>query len=252
MLIDYYKEQSDINSKMKSALIYPKILCVVFLGAFILVCKLIVPSFYSMFQDSNVELNKLTNFIFKFLMYIGNNLLWIGVMIISIFLIIKFLLKTEGFKKTFDQLKLKLQKRKLTYYYSYLFTRIMCLLWSNGVGKIESIDYASSIIPNSLYKKKLYEVQDELSRGMLFGVSLENKKIFDLTLCKMLTVGEKSNFLEKNMENAAKYYHYRYSIILNKLVKLIEPLLIIVMALAIGFIIVVIFIPMLNAFKMVM
>lgn len=250
-LLNFYKEQNDSNSKIKNALIYPKILLVVFFAAFLVICKFIVPSFYTMFTEAHVELSGLTYGIMKTLIFIGNNLFYILGAIIFVIILYTLLKKTNSFKYVKSKIELRLSKQK-NLYYTYLFCKTLNLLWHYGYSKIDSMNMVSLILTNSYISDKLNYVKEDIEKGMLIGDALNKWHLFDETLSKMLIVGETTNYLESNMNNAANYYHFEYSIKLNRFIKLIEPAIIVFMAILIGFVILVIFIPMLNAFKLVM
>ena len=251
-LSKFYHEQNELKGKISSALIYPKILMVIFLVAFIVVCKFIVPSFYSMFQESNVTLNGLTNGVMKGLIYIGEHLLLFGGFFLGLILLFQLLKRSEVVHQKMDYLKLKFFKRYHQIYYAYLFSETLNLLWYCGYAKNESISLCGQVIPNFYIKRELEVVKRQMEQGMYLGAALEEVQIFDPTLCKMLLIGEQGDFLSTNVLNASRYYHLQYKMMLDRLVKMIEPSIILLMAILIGFIILVIFIPMLNAFRLVM
>lgn len=250
-LLSFYKEQNDLNSKIKNALIYPKILLLVFFAAFLVICKFIVPSFYSMFNEAHVELGKLTFGVMRALIFIGNNLLYIILIILFVIILYTILKNTYYFKYLKSKIEIKVSKKK-NLYYTYLFCKTLSLLWHYGYPKTTSMMMVANIIPNAYISKRLIDAKDDIEKGMLIGDALNNAGLFDETLSKMLIVGETTNYLENNMQNAANYYHFEYSTKLNRFIKLIEPAIIVIMALLISFVILVIFIPMLNAFKLVM
>ena len=252
MLAEFYKEEAALKGKVSSALIYPKILLVVFLVAFIVVCKFIVPSFYAMFNESNVALNKTTTIVMLSLIYIGNHLLIFGLAIIGLILLFKLLLKSDAIHQRIDYLRLKLFKRYHQIYYSYVFSKTLYLIWRCGYLKNESISLCATVLPNYYLKRSLEDVRSKMEQGTYLGIALEDAHLFDETLCKMLIIGEQGDFMLTNAQNASHYYHLQYQANLDRLVKMIEPSIILVMALLIGFIILVIFIPMLNAFRLVM
>ena len=87
--------------------------------------------------------------------------------------------------------------------------------------------------------------------GLTISESFIKNNIFDNVLIKMFVIGEKNNMIEKNIENAVKYYHYKYQLYLKRMMTVIEPLLLIFISLFVLVIILVVFMPMMNAFKMV-
>ena len=125
------------------------------------------------------------------------------------------------------------------------------LLWLNNVNKTDSILLVSKSIKDINLKKKLEKAYNDVHSGLTIAESFIKNKVFDHVLIKMFMIGEKNNMMQKNIENAVKYYQYKYQLYLKRMMTILEPLLLIIIAFFVLIIILVVFMPMMNAFKMV-
>ena len=137
------------------------------------------------------------------------------------------------------------------YLNTYLFCSMTNLLWLNNVNKTESLLIVAKSTKDPVMRYKLNNAYTDIHTGLTISESLIKNKIFDNVLIKMFVIGEKNNMLQKNIENAVKYYRYKYQIHLKRLMIFIEPLILICISLFVLIIILVVFMPMMNAFKMV-
>ena len=141
--------------------------------------------------------------------------------------------------------------RSSKYLNTYLFCSMTNLMWLNNVNKTESLLLVSKSMKDMNIKSKLEKAYEDVHMGLTISESFIKNNIFDNVLIKMFVIGEKNNMIEKNIKNAVKYYHYKYQLYLKRMMTIIEPLLLIFISLFVLVIILVVFMPMMNAFKMV-
>ena len=254
LLKDYYIDKNKNANKIKNALVYPKILFVALFLALIVVSKFIVPQFKSLYRELKTTLNGFSNFVFKILTFIGDNLFTIIVFTIGSVILFMLFKRTELYKKIFDKIKLKIPVYKHLERTNniYLFLKSINILWKNNFNKLDSIDVISRLLPNYYYQVEFLKIKEDVEKGMLFGKSISLRKLFDQNVCDILSIGEEMNVLDENIENACVWYSFELSSKTEKFIKIIEPLSIFVMALFVLMLILVIFIPMMNSIKLVM
>lgn len=254
LLKDYYIEKNKNTNKIKNALLYPKILLIALFAALIVVSKFIVPSFKSLYVELGKELTGFSKWIFTFLTFIGDNLILVLLFILLLVVLFFIFKKTIIYKKIIDKLKLimpffnDLEKTANI----YLFLKSTNILWHNNYNKIESIDIISRLLPNYYYQKEFINVKYDVEKGTLFGKALSKSKLFDQNVCDILTIGEEMNVLNENINNACVWYSFELQTKTERFTKIIEPLMIFLMAAFILLIILVIFIPMISSIRMVM
>lgn len=253
LISDFLDEQIKNKDKMKNISLYPKLIGVI---VFIVVCilsKYIIPSYVDLFIGNDIELNKLSQFLIKVFVFIGNYLLYIIISLVSLIVVYKLFVRNQNVNKIIYNIKKKIPliNKSITYLNTYLFCSMTNLLWLNNVNKTESIMLVAKSTKDPVMKDKLNNAYRDINKGLSISESLKKNKIFDNVLIKMFVIGEKNNMMQKNIENAVKYYRYKYQVYLKRMMTIIEPLLLVFISLFVLLIILVVFMPMMNAFKMV-
>lgn len=252
LLKDYYKEQVIFQSKIKKSLIYPKLLVLILIGVIFVLSKFIIPSFYELFNVENDILNSFSLRILKFLIVLGDNYIFFLVGFFLIFIFLKQLVNKTRLKKVIDKLKIYIFKKYYRLYITSIVSSTLFLYWNLGVNKIEALDMINKVIDNDYYKGKFSKSIEMIRSGMMMGESLDKIKIFDKTFTKMIKIGEKNNCINDNLYNAGIYYQNKLNGFVDNMIKLLEPLLILLISMFVLSIILIIFIPILNGFKVVM
>ena len=251
MLKNYYKEQVIFQSKIKKSLIYPKLLGVILICVIFVLSKFIIPSFYELFSYENDILNSFSLKILKFLIFLGNNYIFFLIGIFLIFIILRQIFTKTSIKKVIDKLKIYIFKKYCKLYITSIVSSTLFLYWNLGVNKIDALDIINDIINNDYYKSKFSKAIEMIRSGMMMGESFEKIKIFDRTFTKMIKIGEQNNCINDNLYNASTYYQSKLNSFVDNRIKLLEPLLILLMSMFVLGIILIIFIPIFNGFKVV-
>ncbi len=252
LLDNYYQVQVNSKNKINSALIYPKILLTIFLIIFIVVCRFIIPVFKKMYSIGSINTNNLSFKLLNIFGFIGENIAWIILGVLSLILIFKMLKKINFFKKIKNRLKIILFKKYYKTYYTFLFIESLSLFWNNGFNKFESLKITKRIIPNYFYRLKISEVITMIESGKNLSESLRQVDLFDDAFIEMLGTSETNHFSQERIKNASIYYFKQYDNMINKIIKLIEPCVLVVMSFFVLVLILIIMFPMLNGFGMVM
>lgn len=241
------------KDKMKNMTLYPKIIGIVIFVVICILSKFIIPSYVELFNNTNVELNKLSSILIKLFTFIGNNIFLIICSFLLIILVLIVLNRNQKFKLLFNNLKGRIPYfgKTIAYLNTYMFCSMTELLWKNHVNKIDSLKIVADGINDGKMRTKLYKAYNDVINGLSISESLIKYRIFDNVLIKMFVIGEKNNMMMNNIENAVKYYRYKYHSQLKRMLTILEPVLLLSMSVFVMIIILVVFIPMLNAFRMV-
>ena len=253
LLSNYLDDEIKNKDKMKNMTLYPKIIgCLIFVVICIL-SKFIIPSYVELFINNDIELNKLSQILIKIFSFVGDNLLTVILCLIFFFLFIKILGRSNQYKALLTSIKRKIPfiGKSIEYLNTYMFCSMAELLWKNNINKTESLKIVANTINDSRMKDKLLNAYQDINDGLTISDALIKYRIFDSVLIKMFVIGEKNNMMLKNIENGVRYYRYKYQAHMKRTMTLLEPTLLIVMSLFVMIIILVVFIPMLNAFRMV-
>jgi len=238
-----------LQSKLRSAMIYPAIIFFAIAIVMIILVVFMVPTVKSLYADFNA-LDKIPD-ITKFLISVSEffqNPLGLGaiifVLIIAFFLFRSFQ-STEQGKMAIAGYSLKLpvfgqliQKAQLAQ-----FGRILSMLMKSGVPIIEALKIVSKSLSNPLYTKAIMQCAEEVSKGVPLAVPLANSAVFPLIYIRLVSTGEQTGNLDKVLADLGKYYDAEVDEITNNLTKLMEPLILLVVGGMVGFLAVAVYLP---------
>lgn len=253
LISGYLNDEIKNKDKMKNMTLYPKIIGIIIFVVICILSKFIIPSYVQLFKNNNIEIDNLSNVLIKTFSFIGNNIYLIVLSLLIgmfLFIIIKKNKKVELFLNSLKG-QLPILKKTIGYLNVYKFCSMTQLLWKNNVNKIKALKIVADSLNDNKMRNKLNKAYNDVVNGLTISESLIKHHIFDNVLIKMFVIGEKNNMMIKNIDNAVKYYKYKYHSQLKRMMTVLEPLLLLVMSLFVMIIILVVFIPMLNAFRMV-
>ena len=141
--------------------------------------------------------------------------------------------------------------KSTTMIYTARFARTLSTLLSSGIQMLPSIDITSRVIGNQLIRNKLIAAIEDIRKGVSLSQALKRIEQFPPMIHNMVNVGEESGLLDDILTKTAAFYDEESEAAIQRLVGLIEPILIIFMAVVIGFIVVSIYLPMLSMYNTV-
>lgn len=233
-LSDYYASTNKLNNKVKSAMTYPIILGVLCIVMVIGMFTFIMPQFAGMMEED--EMPALSKALFAFSDFIKAR--WyvlIGAVVVIILGWI-YALKVESVRLWYDRVKIKMPAvgKLMVKIYEGRFSRTLSSLYSSGISMVECLERSSKILGNSYVDKMFIQVVDEVKQGAPLSQSLARTEIFEGMFCSIIYVGEESGALDDILEKTADYYEEEADAAVGRLVGLMEPLMIIIMGVAIG------------------
>lgn len=252
-MADYYEKESKNESKIKNAMIYPIVLAVVALSIMILLITFVVPTFVSLFGSSEIELPALTRFILGTSRFISSYWYLIILLVVAIVWGISTRLETPQGKVNMDKLKLKLPIIKGLNQKIIVsrFTSTLATLLASGISIIQSLEIVSAIVGNKIAEVDILNIRDKMLRGESLGTLIQQSSIFPLMLASMVSIGEESGKLEEILLKTTDFYNEELENEIQRVITLIEPLLIVVMGLIIGIMVLAIVIPMVTMYNIV-
>ena len=241
-LSDYYIKKRKTRSKIIEAMAYPIILLVtsIFIINFLIIN--VIPSFAEIFSDNNNLLPLPTRILIGFSNFIYKNYLFIflGILIVvSIALIYH-----KKHPKTFHSFLLKSSYYKMTKSMNLSFN--MDLLIGSGLTVDRSLEIISKMEKNLSLKEKYQEILTKLKSGDHLYKSFQEAGVFSNILLSMIRVGEESSNLKEIFSIMSSYYEEELNSRNQKFLGLMGPILIIIMALIIGFIVLSIALPIFD------
>ena len=234
----HFEKEAKLASKIRSASIYPMILAVVSVAVVLMLVTFVLPTITAMFDESQMPWT--TKIILAFSNFLLNNWLMLIFGLVFIVVAVHFSLKIPSIRIGVDKLKLRLPifgKLNRTVY-SARCARAFASLYSSGVQTLDMIETAGKVLNNTYLEQKFLFVLEVVSRGDLISMAIEQTNEFDNMLSSMIFIGEESGSLGEILESTADYFDGEADAALQRMVAMIEPIMIIVLGLVIGFIVV--------------
>jgi type IV pilus assembly protein PilC len=246
-LADQVEKVDSISKKLKGALMYPAAIVIVMLASVMVLMTLVVPKLVELFGDVS-KLPPLT----RALMSVSNffvNYWWAVVGWIVVFTIgVSIWKKTDEGHYRFDYIMLKLPIfwPVITKVILSKFSRVLSNLLSSGISIVESLRIVSDVVDNEVYRQRILVLREDVKRGVKIGESLEDDDLFPEMLVQMIKVWEETAKLDSIILKIADFYDEEVDNVINAINKTLEPVIIVTMAVVIGFIAVGIMQPIMN------
>lgn len=250
-MAEYYEKETKIRGKIKSAMIYPIVLGVVAIIAITFILTFVMPTFVQMFEENNVELPMSTKMVLGTSKMLGKyGVIFFLVLVIGIILLGKYLKSEEGqYKLSVINLKLPVIKNLTQKIVVSRFTRTMGIVSSSGMSLVTSLEIVASVVGNKIAEKELLKVKEKVLKGEGLGDSIMNIKIFPPMLASMVKVGEEAGSLDSILDKTADFYDDELEREIQTATALIEPAMIVIMGVIIGFLLISILTPMFKMYN---
>ena len=246
----HYEKENKINNKVKSAMIYPMVLSFVAVGAVVFILTYVMPTFMGIFEESGTTLPWSTKLLLGLSTGIKNN--WFIIMVVLLLVITgtNIFLKTDQGILISSKLKLKIPviKKLNEMIIVSRFTRTLSTLIASGLPLIDSIEIVAGVAGNKIAEQALMKIKDKVMRGESLYSSMKESEVFPPMLYSMVKIGEDTGSLDDILNKTADFYDEELENTIQTSVALIEPLLILVMGLVIGFIVISIMLPMFDSY----
>lgn len=254
-MIDYYTETETTRKQMISALMYPTIVVIFAIAVIVFMLIYIVPSFAGIFKDMGTdEIPAITTFLLNLSDFLGKYILQISIGVFSVLLIFTLLYKYyKPVRKALQifAMKLPVIGNIIIYNEVTMFSKTFANLLNHNVFITDSIDVLSKITSNEVYKKLIHDTSVNLTKGESISASFKDHWAFPYIAYQMILTGEKTGRLGQMMEKVSQYYQEQHRTLVNRLKTLIEPILIVGLAVIVGGILLAIVVPMFALYDQV-
>ncbi|ELC8342430.1 type II secretion system F family protein [Clostridium perfringens] len=250
-MAEYYEKETKIRGKIKSAMIYPIVLGVVAIIAITFILTFVMPTFVQMFEENNVDLPMSTKMVLETSKVLGKyGIIIFLILLTAIILLGKYLKSEEGqYKLSSINLKIPVIKKLTQKIIVSRFTRTMGIVSSSGMSLVTSIEIVASVVGNKIAEKELLKVKEKVLKGEGLGDSIMNIKIFPPMLASMVKIGEEAGSLDSILDKTADFYDDELEREIKTATALIEPSMIVLMGIIIGFLLISILTPMFKMYN---
>lgn len=247
-LADEMEKDFDMTAKIKGAMIYPLFV----LGGLgvvgIMMMIFVVPKLMDVMSETGGALPFSTRIVMGISNFLVNFWWIVAILAVGIFIFARMLLSTPGGRKMVDFFKLKLPVFGNLFQLIYIvrFTRSMNTLIVGGVSISKSLEVASDVVGNLVFKDLIQKSQKAVEEGSSLSKVFMESSVIPKMVPQMIVVGEKTGKLDVVLSKITDFYSREISNILANLVSLMEPSIMVVMGVAVGVMVAAVIMPMYN------
>jgi type II secretory pathway component PulF len=247
-MANHFQQFAEVQAKFKSAMIYPVMVVCVGILLVIFFMTVMMPKFIEIFNGFNIELplptrmlialsNCFTNF---WLMVIG------GFVLLALFILFKRFQTSEAGGRKLDEWRMKLPifGKVIQINLFGQFARTLGTLLQNGVPVLTSLKITEQVMANKLIREAIAKTREAVTDGKTLAQPLAQSKLFPQLMIDLVRIGEETGDVPGSLNNIADTYENELAIALRVMSDLIGPVLIIVMATVVGFLLLSIFLPL--------
>lgn len=233
-LSDHFANSNKTANKAKSAMVYPCVLGVLLVAVIILLFTAVLPQFGSMMDPE--DMSPLSAALMAFSDSLINQWYIYVIAVAAVIVAIFIVMRTPSLRRRWDQILLKIPKvgKLIATMYTGTFARNMSNLYGAGLQMVDCIEKSIAVVNNMYVHEQFEEVVANIKLGESMSKSIEKTGIFEGMFTSMIFVGEESGTLDTILSKVADYYDEEADSAITKLVGLMEPLMIIIMGIAIG------------------
>ncbi len=236
-MADHFERFAQVQAKFTSALVYPAFVSVVGICIVFFFMSYMLPKFMSIFQGMNVQLPMMTQILVNIShLFSGYWWLMLGVVLAAIIIFKRFQASAEGHRKI-DHWKMNAPVfgKVIRLNLFGQFARTLSTLLENGVPVLTALKITEQIMPNAMVKEAIAKTREEVTDGKTIAQPLARSKIFPQLMVDLVKIGEETGDVPGALKNVADTYENELAIALRVVTNMIEPVMIIVMALGVGF-----------------
>ena len=237
-LAKHFERFAEVQSKFVSAMIYPAIVCLVGFVIILFFMTYMLPKFSEIFESFNATLPKST----LFLMGVGklaiNPVFWIVLLVVvlaAVVLIVRYKATPNGRRKIDDmKLRLPVLGKVMRLNLFGQFARTLSTLLTNGVPVLTALRITGDVVPNVIIKDSIVMAREAVTDGKSLAEPLARSGLFPRLMIDLVRIGEETGDVPGALENVAITYENDLELELRVMTNLIEPAMIIMMAVGVG------------------
>ena len=244
-LADYLERTYEVSSKAKNALIYPVFVIITFVAVMVLMLTTVIPSVSSILAQSQQELPIYTKAILQISEFFVRFGWFLLIVVIAAAIALWKFVKTPNGRYTYSEFKIKLPYigdlyRKL--YLSRISDNLHTMLLS-AIPIVKSLEITADVVDNAVFESALTDAAEGVRNGSSIADSFARSSVIPGIMIQMIKVGEESGELGNILETLGRFYRREVANAVDTLVSLIEPALIIMLGLGVGFLLAAVLLP---------
>ncbi len=251
---EYYTSIDQTRKQMKSAMTYPAIVFIIAIAVLVFMLVYLVPQFSSLFEANGAELPLLTKAVMAVSQFIQGNwiILVVGIAAI-IFVFYELYTRVQKFRETVQVILMHLPVFKDIIIYNEVanFTKTFASLLNHGVFITDSMEILSKITNNEIYKRIIRKTLENLGKGDSISTAFKGEWAVPVVAYEMIVTGETTGQLGQMMEKVATHFQSLHKNVINQMKSLIEPIIMVFLAIVVGIILLSIIQPMFSIYSQI-
>ena len=247
-LSDQFERENKLSQKVRSAMFYPMILFAVTIIVVILIFTVIMPSFFNVFNG--YSLPAITKFMFALSKFMTRSWEWIIIIILCIIAIVSYGLRIPRWRYRWDKIKTQIPRVKnlISIIYTARFARSLSSLYSSGVSMINCLSLARKTVNNTYIDSQFDGVIKDVRDGTNLSTAITQVKGFDPKLSSSIYIGEEAGRLDDMLDHIAADFDFEAEIATDRLITILQPLMIIILGFIIGAVILSVMLPLYSLY----
>lgn len=250
-MAEHFEKEYKLKQNIKKATMYPIIVSIIALGVIILLLVVVIPTFVQMFNDLGAELPGTT----KALIAVSDFVIQKWYILVGIVVFggggFTYFSKTDYGKMVLSGIKLKLPLlgKVNVKIVASRFSRTMSTLLASGLPILDAIEIVAKVVDNYKVEKGFLNAKEQVSKGVPLSKPIEEMEIFPPMITHMVKIGENTGQLEPILNKVADFYDGEVDTAVSQLTTALEPIIIVILALIVGFVVISIVQPMFGMYR---
>lgn len=247
----HFEKENDVKQTIRKATTYPIAIGIVALVVVTVLVVFVVPTFVDMFNDMGTELPASTKVLLGISDFVIGKWYILIAIIVALIALITFYVRLEVGKTTISRFSMKLPivgfvNQKIV---ASRFARTMSTLLASGLPLLDAIEVVSKVVDNYVVSKALLEAKEQVSKGVALSKPIEECGYFPPMITHMVRIGEETGQLEPILNKVANFYDKEVDTSVAQMTTMLEPLIIVIMAVVVGFVVISIMQPMFGMYE---
>jgi type IV pilus assembly protein PilC len=247
-LADFKEKAQTLKRRIRGAMVYPIVVILVACIIVGFILYFIIPKFEAIFLDFGVDLPQMTKFLIKASHFVIEKF-WVIPLVLFIFwVVIKLLYRNKTGAYILDRIKLMIPVMGAIVEKSTVArtTRTLGTLVQSGVPILEALNIVRDTAGNAVFERAFTRIYESIREGETIAQPLREARIVDDIVVNMIDVGEETGELDTMLNKIADNYDEEVEVLVESLVSLLEPIMIVVLGGIIGFIVIALFLPLIQ------
>jgi type IV pilus assembly protein PilC len=245
----FLEKDVELRRKIRSALTYPVIVLLAAVGIVIFLVSWLVPQFASLFKELGIEnLPAPTQFLVDLSALFTQRYYVVLIAVAAVFIAYKLFVSTRVGRRVADRVKLRVPVFGPLHHKIVMarFSRTMGTLLASGVPILQAMETVAGVVGNSVVSDAVIESRARIREGEKIADPLQRSKMFPPMVVHMVSVGEESGSLDHMLNKIADFYENEVEMTIASLTAAIEPVMIVLLGIIVGFIVISMFLPMIE------